>query len=131
MDVVSLGREQIDVCRACGGLFVDWFDGPLAQVISTFHQQQLDTAPAVGPAISGGMCPRCNVRMTESTLDGATIHQCSECLAAFVPRLSFDGIVHHASANSDDAREKEHSAWERLVNVLREAIAAVRNADPP
>lgn len=92
----QVGEAIIDVCPACGGIWVDWFDGELDEMVRG--------APAVaagrGEGAGKGECPRCNAPLAgELHLDGVTkIRRCGDCAGAFVPRDAAKAIVDAVSA---------------------------------
>jgi Zn-finger nucleic acid-binding protein len=81
----------IDVCPTCGGIWVDWFDGDLVQLVRG--------APAIEvtlPERQGtGACPRCHRPLAwERYQDSrAEILRCADCAGAFVPRSSMQAIA--------------------------------------
>ncbi len=113
----------IDVCPDCKGLWIDWYDGDLANVASDAAPLSVPLLPptAGSDELRAG-CPRCQCTLAaEMFVDekkGPTIHRCAECGGAFVPRSSFDAIVLLAHRpDPDDAPLP--STFARLVAVLR------------
>ncbi|MDB4995181.1 MAG: hypothetical protein JWM74_2613 [Myxococcaceae bacterium] len=123
MEARSLFDALIDVCPDCKGLWIDWYDGELANVASDAAPLSvpLTAPPAASDELRGG-CPRCQcslrAEMFQDENKGPTIHRCAECGGAFVPRSSFDAIVLLAhQADPDEAPPP--SPFARLVAVLR------------
>jgi Zn-finger nucleic acid-binding protein len=80
-----------DVCAACGGIWIDWFDGDLVQLV-----RGAPPVEATGASRNGtGACPRCHRPLArERYLDSrAEILRCADCAGAFVPRSSVQAIA--------------------------------------
>lgn len=125
----SLGTTEVDVCDACEGLWVDWFDGEVGAVAVEAEAARLDrgTPPPSRPRASASgprTCPRCRRALVaelhrfsdarESELiDGVDLLRCADCAGAFVPRGSAHLLL-------DRAREGgTQSVWEALLALLR------------
>jgi hypothetical protein len=114
----------VDVCPACAGLWIDWFDGDpstLAREIAP-----LDPAPAPVDAASGAACPRCNHGLVEERYAGSgpRVLRCGDCAGAFVPRASYDELAALAPPVDRGADSPEPSTLTRLVAALRRWLAA-------
>lgn len=109
-----VGDAEVDVCTACGGTWVDWFDGEVRRVASSVISGELARASRPAPAptlrnesVATGACPRCMrqlaveryvlhvavgpkaaERTSVSTATGADLLRCEECAGVFVPRSS-------------------------------------------
>jgi Zn-finger nucleic acid-binding protein len=130
MTVEMLAEAEVDVCGACGGMWVDWFDGEVKRVAT--EVLRTETARASRPsapvsslrneAFATGACPRCtrqlaieryvvkaNVRSSSdarertsvSTTTGADLLRCEECAGVFVPRTSA-GLLATLPADEDE-----------------------------
>lgn len=113
MDPHGSGGAVIDVCPGCGGLWVDWFDGDLVDMVR-------GAPPAEGapPRQAGGSaCPRCNLPLAaERFLDsGAEILRCGDCSGAFVPRDAARAITEapHGPAPAGDALSRLAATLQR------------------
>jgi Zn-finger nucleic acid-binding protein len=106
----------IDVCAACGGIWVDWFDGDLVVMVRG------------APALSGARlpdqpgsasCPRCRRPLdAERYLESqAEILRCGDCAGAFVPRASVSAIV--MLEPQDEEPEAKQDPLARLALVLK------------
>jgi hypothetical protein len=111
----AIGDAEVDVCTACGGMWVDWFDGEVRQVASSILAGEAARASRpMAPAssfrnenLATGACPRCSrqlaveryvvrvrvgpaaaERTSVSTTTGADLLRCEECAGVFVPRTS-------------------------------------------
>jgi Zn-finger nucleic acid-binding protein len=115
----TLGEAEVDVCNACGGLWVDWFDGEVRNIAT-----EALSHPSHAPMPPGqhnepraiGACPRCtrqlareryvikaavkatdpkdgsdNVTVAQET--GAELLRCEECAGAFVSRTSAETLA--------------------------------------
>jgi Zn-finger nucleic acid-binding protein len=124
----SIGSTELEVCDACEGLWVDWFDGEVGAVAVEAEAARLDrgTPPPSRPSTptSGSRtCPRCRRALVaeihrfpdahESELiEGVELLRCADCAGAFVPRGSAHLLL-------DRAREaKTQSVWEALLALL-------------
>ena len=93
------GALHVDACRDCGGLFIDWLDGSVGDVVN-----RVVTPPeATGTQQGGdGACPHCNVGLEpEVAGDTTTILRCGSCAGAFVSRHAFNELRGRAAARAD------------------------------
>jgi len=105
MDAHPVGREMVDVCAQCGGVWVDWFDGELFALC-----KKLASTVAWRAEVEGGaarqMCPRCLVELKSELWNGHAVMRCVECSGAWLARevayAIAEGLrqepVQHASA---------------------------------
>lgn len=131
----AVPSAEIDVCDACGGLWVDWFDGEVHTVAAEAEAARAGRAdaPPLGHARAGGSsaCPRCArplevelSRFTDATerelITGVELLRCPECAGSFVPRSSAHLLL-------DRVREpRAVTLWEALVGVIRRLVGAER-----
>jgi hypothetical protein len=114
LDPKQVGEAVIDVCPACGGIWVDWFDGELAEMVRG--------APLVKgagiPAKPGrSSCPRCQRPLDAETYleSGGDILRCADCAGAFVPRDAARRIANAGPEGPPPASD----ALSRLSAVLQ------------
>jgi hypothetical protein len=112
MAIEAVGDADVDVCTACGGMWVDWFDGEVRHVATSVLAREGSRAPPPPPslrneAVATGACPRCmrqlaveryvvrvavgprtGERTSVSQTTGADLLRCEECAGVFVPRTS-------------------------------------------
>lgn len=116
MTIEALAECEVDVCSACGGIWIDWFDGEVRRVASDVLAGEAErasrpsapTSSLRNEAVATGACPRCTrqlvveryvvktevrssdggERMTVATETGAELSRCEECAGVFVPRTS-------------------------------------------
>jgi Zn-finger nucleic acid-binding protein len=113
MTVEALEGADVDVCNACGGFWIDWFDGEIRAVAAETLAKNLVGRPsepgsARNEARAIGACPRCSRQLVReryaassivasdggapavrtSTETGAELMRCEECAGAFVSRDS-------------------------------------------
>ena len=113
MSTEAIGEADVDVCTACGGMWVDWFDGEVRQVATSVlageaERASRETSPTSSlrnENVATGACPRCMrqlaveryvvrvdvgprsaERTSVSTTTGADLLRCEECAGVFVPR---------------------------------------------
>lgn len=110
-----IGEAEVDVCSACGGMWLDWFDGEIRQIATSVLEGEAARSSRPAPPTSSlrseslatGACPRCMrqlaveryvvrvdvgprgaERTSVSTTTGADLLRCEECAGVFVPRTS-------------------------------------------
>ena len=114
MAIEAVGDADVDVCTACGGMWVDWCDGEVRHVATSILAGEPAHASRPPPpsslrneAVATGACPRCmrqlaveryvvrvavgpktSERTSVSTTTGADLLRCEECAGVFVPRTS-------------------------------------------
>jgi Zn-finger nucleic acid-binding protein len=122
---------QVDACDACGGLWVDWFDGELHDIAAEAEAARVERGtplppPSLDPEARSKACdcPRCTKRLEaelyrfrdardDELVTGVELLRCSECAGAFVPRGSAHLLL-------DRVREgRPAGLWEALVALLR------------
>ncbi len=127
MTVENLAEAEVDVCAACGGMWVDWFDGEVKRVASEVLKSETARASRPGVPSSNlrneahatGACPRCtrqlaieryvvradvgagSDRTSVATATGADLLRCEECAGVFVPRTSA-GLLATLPADGDE-----------------------------
>lgn len=105
----ATASAELDVCPACEGIWVDWFDGEVHTVAVEAEAARVERGtplpPPLGPALHGdaargsGACPRCARALTtelyrfldakdDELVTGVELLRCAECAGAFVPRGS-------------------------------------------
>lgn len=114
MTAHHISEAEVDVCNACGGMWVDWFDGEVKKVATEVLAGETErlsrptppTSSLRAEAVATGACPRCTRQLaieryvvkTERkegdetkvlvTQTGADLLRCEECAGVFVPRAS-------------------------------------------
>jgi Zn-finger nucleic acid-binding protein len=128
----AVPSAEIDVCDACGGLWVDWFDGEVHTLAVEAEAARVDRGappPASVGAPRGGSnaCPRCSRALTlelyrfsdvreGELVTGVELLRCSECAGSFVPRASAHLLL-------DRVREpRAVTLWEALVVLLKRLV---------
>ncbi|MBX3208978.1 MAG: zf-TFIIB domain-containing protein [Labilithrix sp.] len=128
----AVPSAEIDVCDACGGLWVDWFDGDVHTVAAEVEAARVNRGAALAPGepnAGARTCPRCTralelelFRFTDASehelVNGVELLRCPECAGSFVPRSSAHLLL-------DRVREpRVVTLWEALVGVLRRLVGA-------
>jgi Zn-finger nucleic acid-binding protein len=121
MSIENLADAEVDVCNACGGMWIDWFDGEIKRVASAvvaseperISRPSLEASSLRNEAFATGACPRCTrqlvieryvvradvgnrshgERTSVSQTTGADLLRCEECAGVFVPRTSAGLLV--------------------------------------
>lgn len=122
--------EAIDICRDCAGIWIDWHDGELTDVLKRAREgprlpedeQTASPAPPQGSTIVP-LCPRCrrplhNERYRE---DGPAILRCGECVGAFIPRASAAALASLRLPDEGD-QEGEAGLFRKLIERVRAAL---------
>lgn len=116
-------RAEVDVCPACGGLWIDWMDGEVRAVASetlrvSSPDLNADAETRSNEPVAIGACPRCSKHLVAEryvmTADvvrdsipgassppislvgketGAELLRCEDCMGAFVSRASADVLA--------------------------------------
>jgi len=128
----AVPSAEVDVCDACGGLWVDWFDGEVHTLAAEAEAARVDrgtvppgfTVPARG---GSGACPRCQRALAtelyrfadasdDELVSGVELLRCTECAGSFVPRASAHLLL-------DRVREpRAVTFWEAVVALLEGLI---------
>ena len=128
----SVPSAEIDVCDACGGLWVDWFDGEVHTLAAEAEAARVDRGTplpgiAAQPRGGSGACPRCLRALSpelyrfadaseDELVSGVELFRCSECAGSFVPRGSAHLLL-------DRVREPRAATLsEALVALLRRLV---------
>jgi Zn-finger nucleic acid-binding protein len=135
------GDNEIDVCGACGGVWVDWFDGEVRQVASEIVTQGIVGRSSAPDAIRNearaiGACPRCAKQLVDeryriekkgssSLTTDASLMRCEDCAGVFVSRFAAETL---ASLPADEPPPPSESAgkkpppegsWRAMLTKLR------------
>jgi Zn-finger nucleic acid-binding protein len=115
----------VDVCPACKGLWIEWFDGELGKVAREMPPMSFPTAATRTPQNG---CPSCKRALYEEVAiqrPYVTVARCGECAGAFVTREAFDVLAAHAHADDEPPPDdEERSLYARLAAFLRRVFAA-------
>ncbi|MDB4939506.1 MAG: hypothetical protein JWP87_6478 [Labilithrix sp.] len=144
MTVEMLAEAEVDVCGACGGMWVDWFDGEVKRVATEVLATESERASRPIPqtsslrneAFATGACPRCTRqlaieryvvkadvrgsggdRTSVSTTTGADLLRCEECAGVFVPRTSA-GLLATLPADEDESKPPSSAVGPAVLEPL-------------
>ena len=123
---------EVDVCDACGGLWIDWFDGDIPTLAAEAEAARLDRGTPIpsGPAMQAhGICPRCTKTLQADTfrfpdategelIDHVELLRCAECAGSFVPRASAHLLLDRAKSP-----EQAVTLWQAVVELLKRLVA--------
>ncbi len=128
-----ISSAEIEICDACGGLWVDWFDGDVHSVAAEAQAMREHVGGHPGreaePPRPSGACPRCllalrpeEYRFSDARegelVDGVELLRCPECAGCFVPRASARLLL-------DRAREPPPvTLWEALVTLMKRLVGS-------
>lgn len=100
MQTEPLSRAEVDVCPACGGMWVDWFDGDLEAIAIEAERGRVARGTPLPRALRQPVatrCPRCSQALSaelyrfgdardDELVSGVEVFRCADCAGAFVPR---------------------------------------------
>lgn len=128
----SVPSAEIDVCDACGALWLDWFDGEVHTLATEAEAARIDRGgPPVGRRASltggGGACPRCRKPLVpelypffdasdDELVAGVELFRCSECAGSLVPRSSAHLLLDRHRA------PRRPTLWEALVALVKRLV---------
>src|SRR5688500_7446319 len=136
----ALEECEVDLCSACGGLWVDWFDGEIRKVTA----DALGAAPpppksdadrkSRNEAVAVGACPRCTRQLVaeryklDGQATGADLMRCEECMGVFVSKSSGEMLAalppedEPPPSKAQGPEVLEPLPWQKLLLVLRRAL---------
>ncbi len=96
---VRPGRDgDLDLCTACGGVWLDWFDGEVRTVANELAATQAASSPVASADPSAlrneeratGACPRCATQLVieRHAGTGAELRRCEHCAGVFLSAIS-------------------------------------------
>jgi Zn-finger nucleic acid-binding protein len=120
----------LEVCDACEGVWIDWFEGEVHAVAVEHEAARRDRGTPLpsrpsSPPISGSLaCPRCQRALVaelypftdakrDDLLTGVDVLRCTECAGAFVPRSSAHLLLERLT------EAKTQSPWEALGGLVQ------------
>lgn len=130
-----LDECEVDVCEACGALWVDWFDGDLRTVTSGVLDA-VDAPPRTGEGAAQerapGACPRCRAALAREAVvvDGSAgavdVWRCGQCFGVHTARAEAERLIALWRDEASDAGAElgDGSPLTRLS--LRRLVAAIR-----
>lgn len=138
----ALSECEVDVCAACGGIWVDWFDGEVRQVTAEalgaapIPPRSETDRPSRNEAIAVGACPRCTRQLVaeryelEQQATGADLLRCEDCLGVFVTKSSGEMLAALPPDEEPPASEGpevlDPLPWQRLILVLKRFVGLPR-----
>lgn len=122
MEARSAGQAAVDVCGACAGLWIDWFDGEIA-TLTRRAKLPIPPARATDEPSRDQRCPRCRGALTLEALGQSRLAalRCGECAGVFVPR-DVAAEIERGVDVSDPAPDVTTgpSLFSRLASTVRE-----------
>lgn len=107
---------RVDVCAACGGLWLDWFDGDPVRLA-----RRVPKARVVQEGDSTeGRCPRCRVPLEaeEFREAGPRVYRCGVCFGLLIPGDAVE-LIAALNPASDAPAEEPGSLWTALAAIMR------------
>jgi len=111
MTATALGDAHVDVCDACGGIWVDWHDGELQQIAKRSDSLPPPTKPS--GVVPQATCPICKSKLQHEERGAAFVLRCHDCVGAFVPH----DMLLPLTADTD-APESDELLLDRVVRYL-------------
>jgi len=112
--------SRIDLCRGCGGVWLDWFDGEATALARAVEQAGFDHTGAAGhPSLA---CPRCQIQLSAERFrdQGPDVLRCGDCQGLF---LSDEAVSRIAALNpAAEPAADETGPLDRLIGVLRRLV---------
>jgi Zn-finger nucleic acid-binding protein len=92
MQEQPIDGEMVDVCEACGGIWVDPSDGDIGEIATQVRVPE--TANEEDPDASlPRTCPRCVVPLGPIIVRDVGLFRCGTCRGTFVPRVMLDAAM--------------------------------------
>jgi hypothetical protein len=110
-------RDGVDVCDACGGALLDFFDGEPTALARTLSEHAQNFARK--PSVKSLDCPDCEVPMVTAAYmepDGPSISRCTQCFCIFVTASQ---LVALGNFRQLEALRDAPDWFDRLVAALR------------
>ena len=108
--------EMVDVCEACGGVWIDPGDGDIGDIAA-----QVKVPEAGGEedpdASLPRTCPRCAERLRAMTVRDVGLYRCGTCRGTFIPRLMLDAAmwIHHEDEAPPPTALEGLRGWVRFL----------------
>lgn len=92
MQEQPIDGEMVDVCDACGGVWIDPTDGGIGDIATQVHVPA--TATEGDPDASlPRTCPRCEVHLAPLRVRDVGLYRCWTCRGTFIPRMMLDAAM--------------------------------------
>jgi Zn-finger nucleic acid-binding protein len=124
-------RAEVDVCDACGGMWVDWFDGDVRAIAVEAETARVERGTPLPPPLGAQPpapkhCPRCSQVLSaelyrfadardDELVAGVEVYRCPECAGAFVPRGSAHLLLDRVKEGPPMTLWEVVAAWLRRV----------------
>ena len=122
---------EVDVCGACGGLWIDWFDGDVSTLAAEAEAARVERGTPVpqGPPVGGsGICPRCTQQLVleehrfpdarpGELVDHVELLRCTECAGSWISRSSAHLLLDRTQS------PPAVGLWLVLVDYLKRLVA--------
>ncbi len=117
MNLTVAGDAEVDVCAACGAVWIDWFDGPADEVAREAVKviDRVEHAPESGHvAVS---CPRCSAKLVRE--EGRPL-SCPTCNGLLVQQDEIDAVA------ATEAQHVKDPVLADLMQTLRTSLMPPR-----
>jgi Zn-finger nucleic acid-binding protein len=117
---------DVDLCSACGGIWLDWFDGDVrtasSEVLATSAEHAAAAPAARNEERASGACPRCGTQLVAERhpATGVDLRRCEHCAGVFVNATSAAILAASSGASVADEPPAPETGWlARLAAALR------------
>ncbi len=111
----DISGSLVDVCTACAGVWIEWFDGE-PNVLAGLLPPGSTAAHPPGQML----CPACKTRLDETGYPDesseARVHRCGHCVGTFV---TADGLATLARAGAPVREDDEDTFLSWLISRLK------------
>jgi Zn-finger nucleic acid-binding protein len=117
MEERPCAEANVDTCTGCYGVWIEWFDGPMAKVAGSVPPPSRPPRPAILRARAELACPACTRALTVETIDehGEVVFRCGECAGVYVPRDAIDVVARLPAGAASEPRP-----WiDRVIALVR------------
>lgn len=131
---------EVDVCTSCQGIWVDWFDGEVRQVMTEAlgaappQPRSGGDRPSRNEAVAIGACPRCTRQLVaeryklDGQATGADLLRCEDCLGVFVSKSSGEMLAalppdeEPPPSQAQGPEVLDPLPWQRFILVLKKIL---------
>jgi Zn-finger nucleic acid-binding protein len=92
MQEQPIDGEMVDVCEACGGVWIDPSDGDIGDIATQVHVPETATEEDPDSSLPR-TCPRCAVRLPRVIVRDVGLYRCGTCRGSFIPRVMLDAAM--------------------------------------
>lgn len=131
MSVEQVEGGDIDVCGACGGVWLDWFDGEPRAIATKVVEAGVVGRPSSPDSLRAqeraiGACPRCTTQLVSERLADARVLRCESCAGSFVSREAAETLAalpaDEPPPPSEGPRPIAPGGWKQLLAAVKKKV---------